>query len=115
MDPGLPRVRVAPDQLLQVFLNLIVNAADAGGDLTVTSMTQGETVQVIFADTGRGISIEDSSRVFDPFYSTKEADKHLGLGLFVSHEIVREHGGAIHVESKPGCGSTFTVVLPLER
>jgi PAS domain S-box-containing protein len=115
LDPALPNIRVAPDQLLQVFLNLILNSADAGGELTITTMTEDETVRIIFADTGRGMPPENSEQIFNPFYSTKEADKHLGLGLFVSHEIVREHGGTIQVESELGRGSTFTVVLPLER
>jgi len=115
LDPALPQLRVAPDQLLQVFLNLILNAADAGGDLTIKTLKEGGTVQVEFADTGGGISIDEPGRIFDPFYSTKDSENHMGLGLFVSHEIVREHGGTIQVASELGRGSTFTVVLPLER
>jgi len=106
---------VAPDHLLQVLLNLILNAADAGGELSVRTSAKDSTVHVLFSDTGRGMSAEELRRLFDPFYSTKDADKHMGLGLFISQEIVREHGGTIHAESEPGRGSTFTIVLPVER
>lgn len=112
--PDLPAVRAAPDQLLQVFLNLVLNAADAGGDLTITAVAEDGELHVTFADTGRGMSHDELRKLFDPFYSTKEKEKHMGLGLFVSHEIVRQHGGSIVAESAPGSGSTFTVRLPVE-
>ena len=115
LDPVLPPVHGAPDQLLQVFLNLILNAGDAGGDLTIQSMADGSRVKIIFSDTGRGMSPDELRRLFDPFYSTKNGDKHMGLGLFVSHEIVRQHGGTLQAESQLGQGSTFTVSLPVER
>lgn len=115
LDAALPRARVAPDQLLQVFLNLILNAAEAGGDLTIRTTPEGGQVRAVFSDTGHGISADELRRLFDPFYSTKDAERHMGLGLFVSHEIVRQHGGALLAESEPGRGSTFTIVLPAER
>jgi signal transduction histidine kinase len=74
----------------------------------------GDAVHVIFEDTGRGMAAEELRRLFDPFYSTKDPERHLGLGLFVSHGIVRQHGGTIFAESKPGSGSTVTVTLPVE-
>lgn len=114
VDPALPLVRVAPDHLVQVFLNLILNAADAGGRLTVRAVRAGDTVRVNFEDSGCGMTAEQMRHLFDPFHSTKNSDNHLGLGLFVSHEIVRQHGGDLLVESQPGAGSTITVVLPLE-
>ena len=72
-------------------------------------------IRVIFDDTGCGMTTEEMRRLFDPFHSTKDNERHLGLGLFVSHEIVRQHGGDLLVESQPGVGSTVTVVLPMER
>jgi PAS domain S-box-containing protein len=114
VDPALPLVRVAPDHLVQVFLNLILNAADAGGKLTVRAVGVGDTIRVNFEDSGCGMTSEQMRHLFDPFRSTKNSESHLGLGLFVSHEIVRQHGGDLLVESQPGAGSTMTVVLPLE-
>jgi PAS domain S-box-containing protein len=115
VDPALPLVRVAPDHLVQVFLNLILNAADAGGKLTIRALVAGDMIQVIFEDSGCGMTTEQMRRLFDPFHSTKDDETHLGLGLFVSHEIVRQHGGDLLVESQPGLGATLTVVLPSER
>ncbi len=114
VGPALPAVRVAPDHLVQVFLNLILNAADAGGDLTIRAVGTGGTIRVIFEDTGCGMTAEEMRRLFDPFHSTKDNETRLGLGLFVSHEIVRQHGGDLLVESQPGIGATITVVLPVE-
>ena len=114
VGPALPAVRVAPDHLVQVFLNLILNAADAGGNLTIRAVGTGGTIRVIFEDTGCGMTAEEMHRLFDPFHSTKDNETHLGLGLFVSHEIVRQHGGDLLVESQPGIGATVTVVLPVE-
>jgi len=105
---------VAPDHLVQVFLNLILNAADSGGNLTIRAVCAGSRVRVIFEDTGCGMTAEEMRRLFDPFHSTKDNETHLGLGLFVSHEIVRQHGGDLLVESQPGIGATVTVVLPVE-
>ncbi len=115
VDPALPAVRVAPDHLIQVFLNLILNSADSGGNLTIRAVRTGGAIRVIFDDTGCGMTAEEMRRLFDPFHSTKDNERRLGLGLFVSHEIVRQHGGDLLVESQPGVGSTVTVVLPMER
>jgi PAS domain S-box-containing protein len=115
VDPALPAVRVAPDHLVQVFLNLILNAADSGGNLTIRAVGRDGTIRVIFEDTGCGMTAEEMRRLFDPFHSTKNNETHLGLGLFVSHEIVRQHGGDLLVESQPGIGATVTVVLPVEQ
>src|SRR5712691_8862478 len=114
VEPTLPPVRVASDRLVQVFLNLILNAADAGGNLTIRAVRASNAILVTFEDSGCGITAEQMRHLFDPFHSTKNSDNHLGLGLFVSHEIVRQHGGDLLVESQPGAGSTITVVLPLE-
>jgi signal transduction histidine kinase len=114
VEPTLPPVRAASDRLVQVFLNLILNAADAGGNLTIRAVRASDAIRVIFEDSGCGMSSDEMRRIFDPFHSTKDNETHLGLGLFVSHEIVRQHGGDLLVESQPGAGATLTVVLPLE-
>jgi PAS domain S-box-containing protein len=114
-----------PSLLEQVFINLIVNAADAmpeGGKLTVTTrLSQGESptdqryLEIVFADTGYGITSQDLDWIFEPFYTTKERGKGTGLGLFVSYGIVEKHGGTIDVESELGVGTSFTVRLPLAQ
>ncbi len=103
------------NQLRQVFLNILKNAADAirpPGQIDVTTARTGDEISVSVADTGRGISAEQMGRIFLPFYTTKEVGKGTGLGLSVSLGIVRSLGGRILVESLPGRGSVFTVRLP---
>jgi len=103
------------DQLRQVFTNLVLNAVQAmpeGGVLTLRTAEAAERVQVRISDTGVGIALENLRQVFNPFFTTKASGT--GLGLSVSYGIVREHGGSIDIESTPGSGSTFTVVLPKE-
>ena len=114
VEPTLPPVRAASDRLVQVFLNLILNAADAGGKLTIRAVRASNAIRVIFEDSGCGMTAEQMRHLFDPFHSTKNSENHSGLGLFVSHEIVRQHGGDLLAESQPGVGSTITVMLPLE-
>jgi signal transduction histidine kinase len=114
LSTELPPIVVAPDELEQVFINLVLNAVDAmpeGGTLHVASW-QGEDgrLAVAFSDTGHGIAPEDLKRVFEPFFSTREDGT--GLGLTVSHNVVERHGGEIAVESAVGRGATFTVWLP---
>ncbi len=116
----LPEVRANADHLKQVFLNLVLNAADAmpsGGTLQLrTSFVEtGErepAVRIDFVDEGVGLSPERQARLFEPFFTTKE--KGSGLGLYISYGIVEAHDGDILVESKEGEGSTFSVVLPVE-
>jgi signal transduction histidine kinase len=111
---SLSPVNGMPDQIAQVFLNMIVNAAEAmrdGGRLRIESRADSEHVQVSFADNGPGIAPEDLAHIFEPFYTTKEAGT--GLGLAVSYNIIESHGGVIGVESVPGHGTTFTVRLPV--
>jgi two-component system NtrC family sensor kinase len=115
---GLPDVVIDPAQMQQVFMNLIINAAEAmggAGRLTVTTGFEPEhgTVWASFADTGHGIPEEELGRIFDPFFTTKEVGHGTGLGLAISFGIVKEHGGTISVESAPGVGTTFTIELPL--
>lgn len=111
----VPTVMADPDQMKQVFVNLISNAVQAmeetGGTIIVDVDGDEGFVSVSVTDDGPGIPAEDLSKVFDPFYSTR--DEGTGLGLTMVHRIVDEHGGHIEVASKPGEGTRFTVSLPL--
>lgn len=114
----LPAVKGNSGKLQQVFLNLFLNARDAmdaGGTLTVHAWTEGGFARIDVADNGQGIAPEHLERIYDPFFTTKGARKGTGLGLAVTYGIVREHGGSIEVESRPGAGSRFRVELPLAR
>lgn len=113
---NLPPIPGVPDQLAQVFLNIIINAIEAmpdGGDLRVgTLLTEdGEWVLVAFRDSGPGLTPEQAANVFEPFYTTKPSGT--GLGLAISYGIVERHGGVIEVSSQPGQGATFIVRLPV--
>lgn len=116
---GLPPVFIDENQIQQVFVNITVNAIQAmstGGRLTISTRIGKEpgTVEVGFIDTGKGISQEFLPHIFDPFFSTKE-EGGTGLGLWVSYGIVKNHGGNILVESRPGTGTCFTVQLPVYK
>jgi PAS domain S-box-containing protein len=119
----VPRVRANESRLGQVFLNLLVNAAQAipGGtperhEIRVTTRVGGDgRVVVEVSDTGMGIPAEHLPRLFDPFFTTKEPGVGTGLGLSICHGLVTALGGEIHVESEPGKGSTFRVLLPASR
>jgi len=111
----LPPVTVAPDRIQQVFLNLMLNALESmpeGGRLRIGTVRcgEGEGVQVLFADSGKGIAADALPHIFEPFYTSKRGG--LGLGLFVSQNIVQDHGGQIEVETSVGEGTTFTIWLP---
>jgi len=113
----LPPVLCLPQQLNQVFLNLLVNAAHAietQGEISITTRGAGDRVTVAIHDTGCGIPQEIQHRVFEPFFTTKEVGKGTGLGLSISYDIIKKHGGSIEVESPPGSGTTFTITLPVE-
>jgi signal transduction histidine kinase len=118
LDPSLPRVMGDFDQLIQVCTNLVVNAIHAmpqGGKLTLRTSADGDEVKIQVQDTGQGIPAENMSKLFTPFFTTKEEVKGVGLGLAVSYGIVQRHQGRIEVQSKMGEGTTFTVCLPLRR
>ncbi|MEW6665660.1 MAG: ATP-binding protein [Thermodesulfobacteriota bacterium] len=116
-----------PGRLQQVFLNIIMNAADAlegkgtgqPGDperlLWIRTGNSGDVVEIEFADNGPGIGQEELGRIFDPFYTTKEPGKGTGLGLSVSYRIVEDMGGAIRAESAVGKGTTIRITLPLQH
>lgn len=125
LDYHLPPVVGDPEKISQVFFNLFSNARDAmpeGGTLTVTTKRvpqailpsgRKDAVEVKFRDTGCGIPEESLSKIFDPFYSTKETGSGTGLGLSVSYGIIEDHGGVIRVESAAQGGACFTVLLPV--
>ena len=118
LEEPLPPVKANAGKLQQVFLNLFLNARDAmetGGTLEVRSRSEGPAVWVDVIDTGRGILPENLPRIFDPFFTTKTGRKGTGLGLSVTYGIVREHGGVIEVESRPGQGTRFHLEFPLAR
>jgi signal transduction histidine kinase len=112
----IPPVPGAEGQLRQVALNLIVNALQAvepGGRVVVTTFAEHAHVVLRVEDDGCGIREEHLERLFDPFFTTKPAGEGTGLGLYVSYEIVRSHGGEIRVHAEPGRGASFEVRLPL--
>lgn len=113
----LPRILADSDRIVLVFESLVMNAIEAcqgrGGTLTVVTRRQGDRVSVGFTDTGVGMDEAERAQIFQPFYTTKPTVKGTGLGLPVSHGIVRSHGGEIQVRSRPGQGATFTVLLPV--
>lgn len=112
----LPRVCGDPSELRQVCMNLLVNAHQAikgeGQVELATDCTDGTMVSITIRDTGCGIAQDTIDRIWDPFFTTKEVGKGVGLGLALTYSIVKRHGGDIHVESRVGEGSQFTVLLP---
>jgi signal transduction histidine kinase len=116
IPPDLPPIHADQDQMSQVFLNLFINAVHAmpeGGRLRITAKPTGKHVTVTVADTGHGIPEEHLTKIFTPFFTTKEVGKGTGLGLTVVHGIMQEHGGTITVESQKGKGTAFTLTLPM--
>jgi two-component system NtrC family sensor kinase len=113
----MPQLFIDGDQIQQVFMNILLNAADAmaekGGTLVIRTDLRDGMVEVAFADTGSGISKEHLSKIFDPFFTTKQTGKGTGLGLAISYGIIQGHSGDIRVESAVGKGSTFRIRLPL--
>ncbi|MDE1920253.1 MAG: hypothetical protein KGJ09_04205 [Candidatus Omnitrophica bacterium] len=110
-----PMVKGNPQRMGQVFINLLVNAAQAiegMGVIEVRTYVRDKYVCVEVTDTGKGIKEEHLKKIFEPFFTTKPVGKGTGLGLSVSYEIIKKHKGEINVRSKPGEGTTFTVMLP---
>ncbi|HEY3930271.1 MAG TPA: ATP-binding protein [Candidatus Koribacter sp.] len=122
LTPSLPRIYGNTGKLQQVFLNLFLNAKDAmpsGGTLSVAT-SNGRNVEVRVGDTGTGIAAEHIQRIYDPFFTTKKSPRQghsggTGLGLAVTYGIIQEHAGKIHVDSRPGEGTQFTMEFPMVR
>jgi PAS domain S-box-containing protein len=118
LDPDLPLTWADAFQLQQVVLNLLTNAEHALSSwvgekrIVVTTAQRGDQLVVSVADSGPGVPPENLSRIFNPFFTTKPVGEGTGLGLSISDGIVREHGGRIRVESRPGRGATFEIELP---
>jgi signal transduction histidine kinase len=120
LDPHLPIMLVDPRQMQQVFMNLLLNAADAMEGRGVVTLRTGESIEggqrkvfIEFTDRGSGIHPKDMDHIFDPFYTTKKGGAGFGLGLAVSYGIIAGHGGEITVASELGRGSVFTITLPV--
>lgn len=114
----LPQILCFPQQLKQVFINLLVNAAqaiDKQGAITVRTSLAGEIIKVSITDTGCGIAKEHLQKIFEPFFTTKKIGKGTGLGMSISLDIVKKHNGQITVESEIGKGTIFTVELPVTQ
>jgi PAS domain S-box-containing protein len=126
LDPELPMVSCLPGEFNQVILNMIINAADAIGEVVgdgaqgkgrirVSTRREDGRVVIRISDTGPGIPEARRQRIFDPFFTTKEVGKGTGQGLAIAHNvIVDKHGGSIAVETEPGAGTTFVVRLPID-
>lgn len=120
LETDLPRTLADPNQLEQVFLNIIINAYEAllhsenKRRLTVRTEHQGEILRIKFIDTGPGIVSDNLKRIFDPFYTTKEVGQGTGLGLSLAYGYIQEHEGSIYATSKVGQGATFVIELPVK-
>jgi two-component system NtrC family sensor kinase len=114
----LPLVNCYAAQLNQVWMNLLVNAAQAisqgDGEVRISTRCDGPDVTISIADTGKGIPPENLKKIFDPFFTTKPVGEGTGLGMSISHGIVEQHGGTIAVESALGKGTTFKITVPLD-
>lgn len=118
LTDNLPKIKVVPDQLLQVFVNILLNALDAvseEGAIKVCSRFDEQNIYIEFIDDGIGMSEETKEKIFDPFFTTKEVGKGTGLGLSVSYGIIKKFKGEISAESELGKGSRFTIKLPIEQ
>ena len=115
LDPTVQEVDANEGQLRQVVLGIAANALEAmegRGRLTIRTRHGGDEAVIEFVDEGPGIAADVLPRIFDPFFTTKPAGQGTGLGLAIAQGIVADHGGRIDVDSAPGAGATFRVVLP---
>ncbi len=118
ITPDLPKVSVNPVQMVQVFVNLIQNAAESKNkdvDIRICSEAGEKVVRIYVQDNGRGMTAEQKSYLFDPFFTTREREGGAGLGLSITHGIVTSHNGTIDIHSAPDEGSTFIVELPIDQ
>jgi len=116
LEPDMPAIIANPVQINQVIVNIVVNAMQAmpdGGSLSIQTRYSYNKIKLIVKDTGQGMSENVLQEIFHPFYTTKEAEEGLGLGLSVVDGIIKSHNGEIEVKSEPGMGSEFIVILPV--
>ncbi|MEJ2060214.1 MAG: ATP-binding protein [Gammaproteobacteria bacterium] len=114
----LPPLSCAPSHLNQVFLNMLSNAAQAiegEGRILIRTWADDADINIVFQDSGKGIEAENLKKIFDPFFTTKPVGQGTGMGLSISYQIVRQHGGRIRVGSKPGVGTKFHIQLPVRQ
>jgi two-component system NtrC family sensor kinase len=121
LERGLDRIHANREQIVQVFMALLLNAVDAMGDsgtITIRSRRGRSPREAVIAeviDQGHGIPRSETSKIFEPFYTTKAPGRGTGLGLSICYGIIADHGGRIEVESAQGLGSTFRILLPAEE
>ncbi len=120
LDPHLPMAMIDKTQIQQVFMNIILNAAEAmqgKGSLSIYTqlLEDNHFIEIGFTDTGCGIPQENMKKLFEPFFTTKEEDNGIGLGLAISYGIIKNHGGNIEVKSQVGKGTTFLIRLPVDK
>lgn len=117
LDEKIPRITLVQDQIIQVFINLLLNAVDAmegkPGEIKLKTELFGNHIKIYFIDKGKGIPDEIKNKIFEPFFTTKKVGEGTGLGLWVSYGIIKNFGGDIDFESQYGKGSTFIVSLPV--
>jgi two-component system, NtrC family, sensor kinase len=114
----LPLVQAYPQQLNQVFMNILVNAAQSiekSGEIKIVTTSDGDKVVVRISDTGCGIAAENLNKIFDPFFTTKDVGKGTGLGMNIAYNIINKHQGRIRAESQVGEGTTFIIELPCQE
>ena len=120
-EPNIPAIVADPNQLMQVFLNLLLNAEQAiresreKGTIRVRMGRKPESVWIIFQDDGPGIAQENLTHIFDPFFTTRRPGRGTGLGLSICKTVLREHGGNIEAASAPDGGAVFTITLPVSK
>lgn len=114
---GMPLIAVVADQIKQVLLNIIINAADAmecGGFITISTEAKADCITIHIKDNGSGIAQEDLDHIFKPFYSTKPEKIGTGLGLAISADLIKKHDGSLEVQSESGKGTVFSIILPIK-
>ncbi len=112
----IPRTKCNPGQLNQVFMNILINAAqaiDKQGKIYIKTWHEDGSIYMSVSDTGCGIEEDKINKIFEPFFTTKEVGQGTGLGLSIAYDIIRKHNGDIWVDSKPGAGTTFTIKIPV--
>ncbi len=113
---NIPEIMCYPQKLNQVFMNILFNAVqcmESEGEIRIGTDVRDEYLEIKISDTGPGISKDNITKIFDPFFTTKEIGKGTGLGLNIAYNIIEEHNGSISVESEEGCGTMFTIILPV--